>query len=173
MTTTTATDPKRTARQLAAAARAEDQSPVDVDPTRCTAYGCPLRGSVDVGNTGRFQCHCHAHAGLERWPAITQAIRQHEWMLRIIRDVKAAGSQHTQWRKVAMLAWAVEPEMVPDADETQALYVARLLQDFEHRVGAREHKPGPQVRQRTMPEWAPKHAPASSIDGATAIGSVL
>ena len=173
MTTTTATDPKRTARQLAAAARAEDQAPADVDPTRCTAYGCPLRGSVDVGNTGRFQCHCHAHASIERWPAITQAIRQHDWMLRIIRDVKAAGSRDLQWRKVAMLAWAVEPEMVPHTDESQALYVARLLQDFEYRVGAREHKPGPQVRQRTMPEWAPKHAPASSIDGATAIGSVL
>ena len=88
--TETTTDPKRTARQLAAAARAEDQAPADVDPTRCTAYGCPLRGSVDVGNTGRYQCHCHAHATIERWPAITQAIRQHDWMLRIIRDVKAA-----------------------------------------------------------------------------------
>lgn len=171
--TATATDPKRTARQLAAAARTEVQPPADVDPTRCTAYGCPLRGSVDVGNTGRFQCHCHAHAGLERWPAITQAIRQHEWMLRIIRDVKAAGARDLQWRKVAMLAWAVEPDMIPDAQETQALYVARLLQDFEHRVGARDHKPAPQVRQRTMAEWAPKHAPAASIDGATAIGSVL
>ena len=94
-------------------------------------------------------------------------------MLRIIRDVKAAGSRDMQWRKVAMLAWAIEPEMAPDANETQALYVARLLQDFEYRVGAREHKPGPQVRQRTMAEWAPKHAPAASIDGATAIGSVL
>ncbi|RTL08963.1 MAG: hypothetical protein EKK62_04805 [Acidimicrobiia bacterium] len=87
--------------------------------------------------------------------------------------MKAAGSRDTQWRKVAMLAWAVEPEMVPHADETQALYVARLLQDFEYRVGAREHKPGPQVRQCTMAEWAPKHEPAASIDGATAIGSVL
>ena len=154
------TEARRTARQLAQAASAEP--PRDVDPTACAAHGCPLRGSVDVGNTGRFQCHCHAHATIDRWPAITQAIRQHEWMLRIIRDVKAAGSQHTQWRKVAMLAWAVEPEMAPDANETQALYVARLLQDFEFRVGAREHKPGPQVRQRTMAEWAPKHAPAQS-----------
>lgn len=162
----------RSARRIAEEARSEEHAET-VDPTRCTAYGCPLRGSVDVGNTGRFQCHCHAHASIERWPAITQAIRSHDWMLRIIRDVKAAGAQHTQWRKVAMLAWAVEPEMVPHADETQALYVARLLQDFEYRVGARERKPGPQVRQRTMPEWARKHEPAPSIDGATAIGSVL
>lgn len=149
--TATATDPKRTARQLAAAARAED--PADVDPTRCTAYGCPLRGSVDVGNTGRFQCHCHAHATIDRWPAITQAIRQHDWMLRIIRDVKAAGSRDLQWRKVAMLAWAIEPEMVPHEQETQALYVARLLQDFEHRVGARATKPEPMLPQRTWPAF--------------------
>ena len=164
----------RSARRIAEEAAGFDgQQQPATDPGACTAHGCPLRGSVDVGNTGRFQCHCHAHASIERWPAITQRIRSHDWMLRIVRDVKAAGSQHTQWRKVAMLAWSVEPEMVPHADETQALYVARLLQDFEHRVGAREHKPGPQVRQRTMAEWAPQHAPAASIDGATAIGSVL
>lgn len=162
----------RSARRIAEEARGDEHAEPS-DPTRCTAYGCPLRGSVDVGNTGRYQCHCHAHATIDRWPAITQAIRQHDWMLRIIRDIKAVGSRDLQWRKVAMLAWAVEPDMIPDAQETQALYVARLLQDFEHRVGAREHKPGPQVRQRTMPEWAPKHAPSPSIDGATAIGSVL
>ena len=164
----------RSARRIAEdAAGFDGQQQPATDPGACTAHGCPLRGSVDVGNTGRYQCHCHAHATIDRWPAITQAIRQHDWMLRIIRDIKAVGSRDLQWRKVAMLAWAVEPDMIPDAQETQALYVARLLQDFEHRVGAREHKPGPQVRQRTMPEWAPKHAPAASIDGATAIGSVL
>ena len=164
----------RSARRIAEEAAGFDgQQQPATDPGACTAHGCPLRGSVDVDNTGRFQCHCHAHATIDRWPAITQRIRSHDWMLRIIRDVKAAGSRDMQWRKVAMLAWAIEPEMAPDANETQALYVARLLQDFEHRVGAREHKPGPQVRQRTMAEWAPKHAPAASIDGATAIGSVL
>lgn len=164
----------RSARRIAEEAAGFDgQQQPATDPGACTAHGCPLRGSVDVGNTGRFQCHCHAHATIDRWPAITQRIRSHDWMLRIIRDVKAAGSRDMQWRKVAMLAWAIEPEMAPDANETQALYVARLLQDFEHRVGAREHKPGPQVRQRTMAEWASKHAPAASIDGATAIGSVL
>jgi hypothetical protein len=48
-----------------------------------------------------------------------------------------------------------------------------LQNQLNHRVGARDHKPAPQVRQRTMAEWASKHAPAASIDGATAIGSVL
>ena len=140
----------RSARRIAEEARGDEQeSPAD--PTRCTAYGCPLRGSVDIGNTGRYQCHCHAHATIDRWPAITQAIRQHDWMLRIIRDVKAAGSRDTQWRKVAMLAWAIEPEMVPHEQETQALYVMRLLQDFEYRVGARERKPGPAIPQHIAP----------------------
>lgn len=142
----------RSARRIAEEAAGFDgrQQP-GTDPTACAAHGCPLRGTIDLGGSGRYLCHGHAHAGLERWPAITQAIRQHEWMLRIVRDVKAAGSRDTQWRKAAMLAWAVEPDMAPHAQETQALYVARLLQDFEHRVGARATKPQPLLPQRTWP----------------------
>lgn len=164
----------RSARRIAEEAAGFDgrQQP-GTDPTACAAHGCPLRGTIDLGGSGRYLCHGHAMVTMDRWPAVTDGIRQHDWMLRIIRDIRAAGSQHTQWRKVAMLAWAVEPEMVPDAQETQALYVARLVLDLEYRVGAREHKPAPQLPQHTMAEWAPKHAPAASIDGATAIGSVL
>jgi hypothetical protein len=170
LTATATPAARRTARQLAEAAREAAPAP-DVDPTRCPAWGCPLRGSVDPGGTGRFLCHCHAHVDMARWQEITHLIRAHEWMLAIVRQVKAAA--HGQWRRTAELAWSVEPDMGPHPQETQALYVARMLMDFEWRVGARSDKPGPQLPQRTMPEFAPKHAPAASVDGATSIGSVL
>ena len=150
MTDTATPAARRTARQLAEAAREPSAAP-EVDPTRCPAYGCPLRATVDVGGSGRFLCHCHAQVDMARWQDVTHQIRGHGWMLDIIRDVKAAGSRDLQWRKVAMLAWAVEPDMAPHAQETQALYVARLLQDFEHRVGARATKPQPLLPQRTWP----------------------
>lgn len=165
------TEARRTARQLAQAASSE--APRDVDPTACAAHGCPLRGTIDLGGSGRYLCHGHAMVTMDRWPAVTDGIRQHDWMLRIIRDIRDAGSRDIQWRRVAMLAWAVEPEMVPHQDETQALYVARLLQDFEYRVGARTTKPAPMVAQHTWATFQRQHQPAASIDGATAIGSVL
>lgn len=138
----------RSARRIAEEARGDEHAE-PVDPTRCTAYGCPLRGSVDVGNTGRYQCHCHAQVDMARWQDVTHLIRAHEWMLDIVRQVKAAGS--SEWRRTAALAWSIEPDMAPDPQETQALYVARLLLDFEFRVGARATKPQPLLPQRTWP----------------------
>lgn len=143
----------RSARKIAEEAAGFGRTSEDrADTGGCGANGCPQRGSIDLGRSGRFLCACHAMVPSEQWPAVTHAIRQHGWMLDIIRDVKAAGSRDLQWRKVAMLAWAVEPDMAPHAQETQALYVARLLQDFEHRVGARATKPQPLLPQRTWPE---------------------
>lgn len=168
MTTATPTA-RRTARQLAEAAREAPPAP-DVDPTRCPAYGCPLRGTADPGGTGRFLCHCHAQVDMARWQDVTHLIRAHEWMLAIVRQVKAAGSG---WRRTAELAWSIEPDMGPHPQETQALYVGRLLLDFEFRVGARSDKPGPMLPQRTWPTFQPRHQPAADIDGATAVGSVL
>jgi len=148
----TATKP-RSARKIAEeAAGSGSSSDSAADPRTCFANGCPQRGSIDLGGSGRYLCACHAMVPSEQWPAVTQAIRQHGWMLDIIRNVKAAGSRDIQWRKAAMLAWT-EPEMVPDKDETQALYVARLLQDFEYRVGARSTKPEPMLAQRKWPEF--------------------
>lgn len=147
----TATKP-RSARKIAEeAAGFGSSSDSAADPRACFANGCPQRGSIDLGGSGRYLCASHALVSMDRWHSVTHAIRQHGWMLDIIRDVKAAGSRDLQWRKAAMLAWAVEPEMAPHAQETQALYVARLLQDFEHRVGARDTKPEPMVAQHT---WA-------------------
>lgn len=169
----TATRP-RSARRIAeeAAGFGSDQQPA-IDPRGCGANGCPLRGTIDLVGSGRYLCASHALVTMDRWHEVTHAIRGHQWMLDIIRDVKAAGSRDLQWRKVAMLAWAVEPDMAPHEQETQALYVARLLLDFEHRVGARAEKPAPMLPQRTWAAFQRQHAPAASVDGATSIGSVL
>lgn len=141
----------RSARKIAEEAAGFGSSATAPDPRSCGANGCPQLGSIDLGGSGRFLCACHAMVPSDRWPAVTQGIRDYGWMLDIIRNVKAAGASDLQWRKVAMLGWSVEPEMVPHAQETQALYVARLLQDFEHRVGARATKPQPLLPQRTWP----------------------
>ncbi len=141
----------RSARKIAEEAAGFGSSATAPDPRSCGANGCPQLGSIDLGGSGRFLCACHAMVPSDRWPAVTQGIRDYGWMLDIIRNVKAAGASDLQWRKVAMLGWSVEPEMVPHAQETKALYVARLLQDFEHRVGARATKPQPLLPQRTWP----------------------
>lgn len=170
MTDTATPEARRTARQLAAAAREAPPAP-EVDPTRCPAYGCPLRGSVDQGGTGRFLCHCHAQVDMARWQEMTHLIRAHDWMLAITRQVKAAGS--SEWRRAAALAWSIEPDMAPDPQETQALYVARLVQDFEFRVGARREKPGPMLPQRTWPGAFQRAEGNTTIAGATSIGSLV
>ncbi len=139
----------RSARKIAEEAAGFGRTSDDrADTGGCGANGCPQRGSIDLGGSGRFLCACHAMVPSEQWPAVTHAIRQHGWMLDIVRDVKAAGCE---WRRTGALAWSIEPNMAPDPRETQALYIARLLQDFEFRVGARATKPQPLLPQRTWP----------------------
>jgi len=166
----TATRP-RSARRIAEEAAGFGSDQPATDPRGCGANGCPLRGTIDLGGSGRYLCASHALVTIDRWHEVTHAIRGHQWMLDIARNVKAAA--HDQWRRTAALAWSVEPDMAPHPQETQALYVARLLLDFEWRVGARSEKPQPMLPQRTWAMFEPKHAPAASVDGATSIGSVL
>lgn len=167
----TATVPptKKTVRQVHAEAAGE--APPERNPVQCQAYGCPLRGTVDVGHTGRFMCRCHGWVTMDHWQAITAAIRAHDWVLRIIREVQAAAPGKA-WRRIAENGWADEPDMAPHTDETQALYVYRLVLDFEHRVGARSHKPEPMLPQCSWANFQGRSG-VPDVPGAAAVGSMV
>lgn len=131
-----------TARRDAPAEREPERN-----PTACTAIGCPLPGSLDMGGGGRYVCHCHARAEPMQWPRVTHDIADHDWLLGLIADLRKP-EQATGWRAYATAFWhEAEPDMVPHKDENRDLYLYRLHLDLEHRVGVRTGKPAPQLPQ--------------------------
>lgn len=127
---------------MKARARAESgrvAEAVPADTLACAAYGCPLRGSVSPGSSGRFYCHCHAWANADGWQEITRAIREHDWLVGFANDLR---EPRKDWRDYAATFWTgSDPFMVPAAAETQHDYWTRLMQELEHRVGARKQRP--------------------------------
>lgn len=123
---------------------ADDDRP---DPGACLAHGCPLRGSVDPGSSGRFMCAAHAWMPADKWQGITYALHQHRWMADHMRTLRA-DDMHTRWRAAADAFWRdAEPDMVPDPRENRDLYLYRLHLDLLYRVGGRLFKPGPMTPQ--------------------------
>lgn len=142
---------QRTYRGSRADAAPPPDDDIGADPGRCMAHGCPCRGSVDIGNTGRFLCAAHAWVTADRWQSITHELRQHQWMVDHMRQLREPAMQ-TRWRALADAFWrSNQPDMVPAADENRELYLYRLHLDLLYRVGARKTKPGPMLPQRLVP----------------------
>jgi hypothetical protein len=115
----------------------------------CSAYGCPCRGTVDLGHAGRFFCQWHAWIPSDRWPSVTDGLVAHRWFVDLIGelqrrhtagDIKAAIAHATQ-------VWRDEPEMQPEPLERANwnLYLWRLREELAHRIGVRKEKPQPRT----------------------------
>lgn len=116
--------------------------PDDVDRSKCVAYGCPLRGSVDLGGGGRFTCSAHAWVDAEKWPQVTTELREHDWLIGLMSDLRRPDMHAKAWRNYADRFWReADPTMVPEAAECRDLYLQRLHLELMHRVGARVKRP--------------------------------
>lgn len=56
----------------------------------CTAYGCPLLGSMSASTTGTSEWWCFAHFGKDvgQYQGITAELRRLEWLAKAITDVR-------------------------------------------------------------------------------------
>jgi hypothetical protein len=122
------------------------------DPGACRASGCPCRGSVDLGSSGRFLCAWHAWAPPDKQHTVTHGLRSHRWLIDFIGEVQALyrdGAKGDPWIARAREFWLEEPRMQPTATEARhwSLYLWRLREDLSHRIGLRADAPVPRVRQ--------------------------
>lgn len=117
---------------------------VEVDTTRCPANGCPCRASVSIGGAPSA-CSFHAHAESRKWPQISAGLRDHDWLIGFIRDLRPE-TMYREWRDYATKFWQdAEPAMVPTADESREMYLYRLHLSLGFRVHARDKAPGPLI----------------------------
>lgn len=112
------------------------------DETRCVANGCPCRATVVFD--GMRRCSFHDGHEPEKWPAITEKLREFDW-LRGFWSTLAKPERWRDWKTVATGFFDEHyPELVPtEANREQYLY--RLHQEIRYRVGATPRKPGPYI----------------------------
>lgn len=124
--------------------KSEPEDDGKVFSPNCHAHGCPLRGTVDYGNSGRFFCTAHANTGPQQWSLITTAIREHLYLAQLIGDLQRMANAGEDWAKFATDYWTGYDEaMVPNPDERRnpSAYLYRLLGEFQYRIGRRKGKP--------------------------------
>lgn len=78
----------------------EDQ-PEEKNSTKCAAHGCPCRGTISTG--GAFFCVYHHSAEPEKWPMVTEALRENEKLLMACNEVLKMSEFDWKARGFAMM----------------------------------------------------------------------
>lgn len=129
--------------------RGQEPAQPERDERRCIADGCPCRASVSVEG-GRWVCSAHAYVASDRWPTISEKLRDNDWLIGFIDEVakldrnpprdSAAG-----WRAFATQFWSESDAFcVPHAQEEASPYLNRMRGELLWRCGAQPKRP--QVR---------------------------
>lgn len=101
----------------------------------CYATGCPCRATMSVEG-GRWCCLAHATQHSDRWPAITQKLREHVWLIEFIDEIKTMHRRLEDWRGFAVQFWDGEDKACkPDPKEEFAPYENRMRGELLHRCG--------------------------------------
>ncbi|MDE2022043.1 MAG: hypothetical protein KGI71_04030 [Patescibacteria group bacterium] len=123
----------------------------EVDPSKCTAYGCPCRASISV-NAGRFFCVYHAFIPSEKWQETTHKLREHEWLAAFISEVQKMDQAHQNWREFARRFWAESDAFcAPDPMEDASPYCNRMRGELAFRVGQAANRPAVRLPQTVKP----------------------
>lgn len=99
----------------------------------CVANGCFLRGTIST-SSDRWLCAYHHIADPEKWPAMTETLREHGDVLEIIDDLlkisevnwsSQINDQPAQ-RGLFMMLFDDRPHLKPGPDENRSKYEYRL-----------------------------------------------
>lgn len=71
--------------------------PRKTDPARCTAYGCPLLGTLSASTAGgNWWCFAHHGKDVGQFQRITSDLHRVKWLLKAISDVRTR-DQHADY----------------------------------------------------------------------------
>jgi hypothetical protein len=134
------------------------------EPGQCTAYGCPCRGTVDLGGGGRAACSWHAWAPQDRWQAITRALNEHQWLIDFLGELYRLQyrGRTGEWVQRADQFFELDPDCMPQGPERTRfnVYVWRLREELGFRVGSRKERPVPRLPMAEQEGWRSERTPA-------------
>jgi hypothetical protein len=130
--------------------RRDEPAQIEHDITKCGAYGCKCRATVNNGMG--WLCFAHAFAMPDRWQHITRELHEHDWLLSLVADVRRMDAAHQDWRGFASQFWAnADRFCMPQPFENAGPYVDRMLMELLHRIGERKNRPAPREPQKVKP----------------------
>ena len=131
--------------------KASQPDGVEKDPKQCSANGCKVRASVEVGGNG-WCCFAHAFAQVDDWQKITRGLNDHEWLLGLVKDVRRMEREFQDWRRYSTQFWqGTDDFCIPVAKEECVPYVNRMLMELLHRIGQSPKRPSPRVPTHVKP----------------------
>jgi hypothetical protein len=134
------------------------------EETRCAASGCPCRGVVSLEGS-RFLCTAHASIPADRWPMISERLRDHLWLIEFIGEMQKMDRQHGNWRDFARQFWqGTDDFCIPAKGENEVPYQNRMRGELLHRCGLTAKRPEPRLPQ----ERAGKFGNAGGLLGSRA-----
>ncbi len=130
---------------------AEQSANEERDTTKCSAYGCPCRATVNVGGSG-WACFAHGFAPVDQWQSITSGINSHDWLLGLVAEVRKMDRANQSWRLFAMRFWEQSDlRCQPHPQESAGPYCDRMLMELLYRIGQRKSAPEPRVPRPVKP----------------------
>lgn len=140
----------------------QDDGPNERPAGACEAHGCPMPGSVSTG--GAWCCSAHAGQEVDRWQAITAALRSSRWLIDFIGQLQGTSMRRGQgWRTFADNFWRADPHGKPSKDETLELYLYRMHLELMHQAGVKTDRPAPLVPQAVA--WAKPEPTQNWVEG--------
>lgn len=130
------------ARQRMAESAAAHEQAQQHTAQKCGAIGCRCRATVSMGGSG-YLCRYHVAAPADKWPRITDALAQNDWLLAFISDVQTMAREVKPWREFATRFWDQDPPGAPAAFESDAAYLYRMELEMLHRCGQYPKRPEP------------------------------
>lgn len=125
--------------------RSSEEMPISYSD-RCAANGCQLRGTMSASD-GKYLCSYHFSSISEKWPLVTESIRQNERITLAMDEVNRIGDIDWCQGKWEMLAdfFNDEPEMQPSESEQghRRWYLYRLHAWMLYMTGVTSRRPIP------------------------------
>lgn len=106
----------------------------------CHASNCPRRGTISLGGD-KFFCDAHAFSEADRWPRITESLRDHDWLIAFHDDLQRmvrACDPKQEWRSYAVQFWHDQEDgelLKPDPKEEAVPYMNRMRGELTYRCG--------------------------------------
>lgn len=114
------------------------------DLTRCEAYDCPCRASVNLGSG--WVCSAHSGVPVDRWAELTRGLQNNKWLIDFIDEMRKMDSTHQDWRGFAEKFWNGADDFCKPHDQEEAVpYQNRMRFELIFRAGGTPKRPPPHL----------------------------
>jgi len=109
-----------------------DDRIADQDPRQCSAYGCPMPGSMSSSTNGASEWQCWMHFGqpMGRWQQITADLNRMQWLVttlvKLRRDYGSRLWPDTYREAVQAIKAAQRSDLLIAKDERPSQWFMRL-----------------------------------------------